>query len=152
MWCLSGIPGSGKSTICRWLNNSGIQCLNALEIPGAERCVESGEVDTECLKFILSRETLPDVIESHFSHVLGCGSVIILERSEDGIARELESRGYNERKIGENLDALRSDVIYSESLEMLPAGRIHRIHVDEGKLEDAFEKCRDLILKSKNKD
>lgn len=152
MWCISGIPGSGKSTICRLLNSEGIKCFNALDIPRSEKCVDHGEVDTDCLRFIISGNSSVDVVESHFSHLLGCSSVIILERSEEGIEAELRMRGYNEAKISENLDALRADIIYAEALEAMPAGRIHKVKVEEGKLDVALMKCRDLIFFSKNKD
>lgn len=152
MWCISGIPGSGKTTICKLLDGNGIKCLSALDIPGAEKCLDDDEVDTDCLKSIISREGSVSAVESHFSHLLGCSSVIILQRSEEGVAGELRGRGYSEDKIEENLDALRADVIYSEALQALPSGRIHRITVEEGGLHEAFLKCRDLILSSKNKD
>lgn len=152
MWCISGIPGSGKSTICRLLDEKGISCRNALEFQGSSECVQEGEVDTQCLKFIIAGQKDSIAVESHFSHLLGCSSVIILERSEEGTRNELENRGYSEAKISENIDALRADVIYSEALEILPAGKIHRVQVEENKIEDALVKCMKLIVESKNKD
>ncbi len=152
MWCISGIPGSGKSTICKLLNSDGIKCMNALDIPGTEKCVDNGEVDIDCLKFVISSEITVDAVESHFSHLLGCSSVIILERSEEGTEEELRGRGYNEDKIRENLDALRAEIIYSEALDVMPAGRIHKIRVEEGGIDVALKKCRSLIFSSKNKD
>lgn len=152
MWCITGVPGSGKSTICKLLDESGIPCINALEIEGAGECVENGEVDLDCLTFIVDRRNSRKAVESHFSHLLNCKDVILIERSEDGVKRELQNRGYEKLKVDENLDALRSGTIYSESLEKLPSVRIHRLKVEEGQLNQAFDKCRQLILETKNKD
>lgn len=152
MWCITGIPGSGKTTICKLLQKNGVNCVNALQVQGTEKCVDQGEVDTECLKFIIAQNSTAEVVEAHFSHLLRCSSVIILERDESGIIEELKNRGYDDSKIRENIDALRADVIYSESLEKLPAGRIHRIKVKEGAVEEAYARCRDLIFSPKNKD
>ena len=152
MWCITGVPGSGKTTICKLLNERGISCTNALDLPGSSRCIEGGEVDTDCLGLIIRQQNSHAVIESHFSHLLGCDSIIILERGEEGTAGELEGRKYSREKISENIDALRSDTIYYEALEKLPSGRIHRIKVEEGGIDLALEKCIELIERSINKD
>ena len=55
--------------------------------------------------------------------------------SGNQLLAELTSRGYHSNKIMENVDALRCDLYYSESLEMLPRSRIKRISVVEGNPE-----------------
>lgn len=152
MWCVTGIPGSGKSTMCKLLNERGIRCINALDFPGSNKCRESDEVDIDCLRRAISGKESDSVVEGHFSHLLDCDSVIILERDEEAIGKTLEARRYSPAKIRENMDVMRSDVIYREALERLPAGRIHRIVVKENCLEEALSQCVDLILRSKNKD
>ncbi len=151
MWCITGIPGSGKTTICGLLNERGIPCKNALDLPGSSRCIENGEVDIECLSMLVGQQDRDIVLEGHFSHLLGCDSVIILERAEEEICKEMENRKYSQEKISENIDALRSDAIYYEALEYLPSGRIHRIKVEEGRIDLALKSCVELIQRSKNK-
>ncbi len=148
---LTGVPGSGKSTLCKSLNELGFTCLNALDFKGADHCVENKEVDTECLKQLIEKKEGDFVVESHFSHFLGCDYVIILERGEKATQAELEKRNYSPGKISENLDALRSDTIYYEALEKLPAGRISRIKVTEGRMDLALSKFVELIESYKNK-
>lgn len=150
MWCITGVPGSGKSTICRMLNENGIRCVNVMDIQGAEKCNENGEVDIECMKSVIVGQTFP-VVEGHFSHLLNCSDVIILERSEEATRKELERRGYEMQKIEENLDALRSGILYAEALEKMPSGRIHRIMLEEEHPDIVLAQCIDLISGRKNK-
>ena len=136
MICITGSPGSGKSTVANILRSRGIKVHNVLELPGAMECVSDGEADIECLRAVTSRLCdSGDLIEGHYAHLLNCDFVIVLDRNEDMVLSELTSRGYESSKIMENLDALRCDLYFSESLEMLPRSRIRRISVVEGNPE-----------------
>ena len=136
MICITGSPGSGKSTVATILRSRGFTVHNVLDFPGAMECVSNGEADMECLRAVTSRLCgAEDIVEGHYSHLLNCDFVIVLERDEDQVLSELESRGYGSSKIMENLDALRCDLYFSESLEMLPRSRIRRISVVEGNPE-----------------
>ena len=50
MICLSGIPGTGKTTICRMLRESGINCASADETAEKDGCLKDEEVDIDCLR------------------------------------------------------------------------------------------------------
>lgn len=152
MICITGIPGSGKSTLCEKLRESGIKCVSVLEISGFESCRSGDEVDIDCLSEKLNQERKTDlVIEGHFSHLLGCESVIILDRNEKEVVQELLKRGYPDKKIKENIDALRSDIIYHETLDLLPSTRIIRIEVEEGRQDKVLDQAMGLLKKQKNK-
>lgn len=141
MICITGIPGSGKSTVCSILSGLGYECMNVLDLPGARQCLDGDEMDLDCLLGI-SRQYVDSslIIEGHYSHLLRCSMVFILERGENRIADVLSSRKYPGEKIEENIDALRSDTIYQEALELAPASRIHRITVMEGHPFETAEK------------
>lgn len=151
MIAITGVPGSGKSTICRELNLRGMHCVNAMEIPGAAICAEGEEVDLECLSERLATSGLESVVEGHFAHLLGCTHAIICERSEASVRETLEDRGYPMEKVEENIDALLSDSIYQEALESLPSTRIHRLQIVEGEIGQAADQCIELINRWRNK-
>ncbi|MEM0157346.1 MAG: AAA family ATPase [Thermoplasmataceae archaeon] len=133
MICITGSPGSGKSTVASILRSRGFAVRNVLDFPGSMECVSNGEASIECLRAVTGRLSLPgEFVEGHYSHLMDCDSVIILDRDEDRVLAELSSRGYSRDKIMENLDALRCDIYFSESLESLPRSRIKRISVVEG--------------------
>ncbi len=147
---ISGIPGSGKSSVCDALRKLGYGCRNVLELEGALSCLDGEEMDVECLRERLSRAGERDIIvEGHYSHLLGPSAVFILERDEEKVAETLRGRGYSDEKINENLDALRSDIIYQESLEFLPSSRIHRIRVQEGDTEATANKILQFLNPAK---
>ncbi len=117
---------------------------------GARDCVENNEMDMDCLRDRIKWEGKSGIIiEGHYSHLLPCEMVFILERDESETGKTLLQRGYSKEKVEENLDALRSDIIYQEALELLPSSRIQRIKVVEGNLELAALKIVDHIRLSK---
>ena len=152
MICLTGIPGSGKTTIAEILRTRGIRVMNVSDLPGFTECKEDDGVDIDCLRSIItSHATDNDVLEGHYSHFLQCEAVIILEREEKNVEQSLRSRGYSREKISDNIDALRSDIIFPESLEYLPSPRIFRVSIEENFPEIAAEQCIRIIMQVKTK-
>lgn len=136
MICITGSPGSGKSTVAAVRRSMGFTVHNVLDLPGSMECVSHGEADIECLRAVADRFcNHGDFIEGHYSHLLNCDFVIVLDRNEEHVRSELASRGYDNSKIMENLDAMRCDLYFSESLELLPRSRIKRVSVTEGSPE-----------------
>ncbi len=133
MICITGSPGSGKSTVASVLRSRGFAVRNVLDFPGSMDCVSNGEASIDCLRAVTGKLSLPgEFVEGHYSHLMDCSSVIILDRDEAQVLAELSSRGYSRDKIMENLDALRCDLYFSESMELLPRSRIRRVLVVEG--------------------
>ena len=144
---LTGIPGTGKTSICHILRENGIKCFEALEIIGSDSCMENDEVDLDCLAQLWARSEENDVvIVSHYSHLLGADYVIILERKPEFIEKSLLERGYSSEKIFENMDSLYSDIIYQESLDRLPSTRIFRIMNVEDRKEKTAEDVKKIIV------
>ncbi len=146
MICITGIPGSGKSTVCKKLKEFGYDCKNVSLIKGYEECLDGDEVDIDCLKsklrLVKSNNT---IIEGHFTHLLDCDLIIILQRDPELVRKTLSERGYSKEKIEENMDALISDTIYYESLEFLPAPLIRKVNVIENDVDAAVVKCIEVI-------
>ena len=150
MISITGIPGSGKSSICSYLRKLGYDCKNILDIDDARDCLENGEMDLDCLNDRIKWESMSGImIEGHYSHLVPCTMVFILERGEEETGKTLLERGYSKEKVEENLDALRSDIIYREALERLPSSRIHRIKVAEGNPELTALKIVEFLRPSK---
>ncbi len=150
MISITGIPGSGKSSICSYLRNLGYDCRNILDIDDARNCLENDEMDMDCLNDRIKWESKSGIIiESHYSHLVPCATVFILERGEEETGKTLLERGYSREKVEENLDAMRSDIIYQEALERLPSTKIHRIKVVEGNPELTALKIVEFLKPSK---
>lgn len=139
--CISGIPGTGKSTVCDALERMGYKCSHLNEISEKLGCNENGEVDVDCLQKKI-QENL-DVAESHYSHFLECSITVILECDPNIIRERLKAREYPESKISENIEVQECDIIYYEALERIPSGRIYRIdctgydpHEIAGRIDD----------------
>lgn len=126
MICISGVPGTGKSTVGALLSEMGLMVCDAASVAEEAGCISGEEVDIQCLQQ-RGNFTGCDVLQSHFSHLVLCDKVVILETDPDMLSRRLEERGYSDQKVRENIDAQLSGTIYYESLDRLPAGRISRI-------------------------
>lgn len=137
---LTGIPGTGKSTICSILRKMNINCYEAIEICGSNNCVEGDTVDIDCLSSLWAgRDEKNVIVASHYSHLLGADYVIILERDPVTVEKALVARGYSTEKVFENMDSMYSDIIYQESLDLNPSTRIYRIMNQEGKQSETAE-------------
>ena len=129
--CISGIPGTGKTTVCRKMNDLGHPCVEGNELATRYGCISGDQVDIDCLSDHLLMDRFHGIIAAHYAHLLPCDVVIILEADESKLRERMKARGYPDEKIEENLDAQRSDVIYSESLDLIPSTRIFRINNED---------------------
>jgi adenylate kinase len=122
MICITGPPKSGKTTICAELNGKGIECISANRISEMLGCLESGTVDIDCMNDKM--RYFPRVIEGHYSHLLKCDYVIILQNDSRTLEERMKLAGYSSEKIAENIEASEMEIFRSEALDLLPAGRI----------------------------
>lgn len=130
MICITGVPGSGKTTLSEALSKKGVTICNTDEIAAKLGCLSEGEVDVDCLEKNADFSGY-DFVESHYSHLLNCEHVIILECDEQLLRKRMERRGYSEHKILENIDAQFSGTIYYEALQRLPSNRIYTINTTD---------------------
>ncbi len=143
MICISGIPGTGKTTLCKMLNENNLRCVNLNSIADENGIMNGDTVNIDALKKI---DIKYDIVESHYSHLINCDYVIILKDDEDGLINRMRGRGYSDSKINENLDAQRSDTIYYEALDHLPENHIFIINEDSRNINSVFNEVLNLIL------
>lgn len=122
---ITGIPGTGKSTVCTVLKERGYNCIHLDSAALEKECIDGETVDVDCIRQRVDGNH--DFAESHYAHYSACRSVVILHCETSVILQRLKQRGYSESKINENIDAQNSDIIYQEALDLIPSVRIHRI-------------------------
>ena len=148
MISITGIPKVGKTTICNMLSSYGIECVSADSVALDLGCMENNTVDLDCMNSRLL--VLPRVIESHYSHLLMSGHVIILKADPDEIITRMRNAGYSGEKIAENIDAQNSDTIYYESIERLPSSRVVSVDLTGRSPSESFGIIKDKIIEIEN--
>ena len=143
MICISGVPKTGKTTLCTMLDSAGIHCRSLDSIAQSLGCLVDGVVDVESLATRMNKER---VVESHYAHLMDCEYVIILKGEESVLRARMLEAGYPPDKVDENLDAQRSEVIYSETIEQLPSNRVFYLDLGNLGLDDAFSILRNKII------
>jgi adenylate kinase len=123
---ITGTPGCGKTTASKILENRGylVKSVKSLSeendcISGYDPDMESNEIDLEKLnEFVTGQSKKEDcLIEGHLSHLLSVDKVIILRCDPVVLNKRLESKGWKDKKIKENVRAEIMDVIKVEAYE-----------------------------------
>ena len=148
---ITGTPGVGKSTVSKILAHK----YRVIDIHSyaEEHSLfedydnEAGSYDVDVEKLndsIMSEKFEDDVVflDGHLSHFVDCDMIVVLRCNPKVLYDRLKARGYDDKKIKENVQAEVLDVILSESVDsgietyeidctgMTPsdiAGRIERI-------------------------
>lgn len=108
---LSGVPGSGKSSIARLAELSGWEVISVEELAKTHGLLgefdpeeQAKEIDIEQLSKTLGPIQGPLIIDGHLSHHLQVDAIVIL-RCKPSILRErLQQRDYPEWKIETNIE------------------------------------------------
>ncbi len=122
---ITGTPGVGKSTVSEILAHkyAVIDIHSYVEEHGLfeEYDEEAGSYDVDVEKLndsILSEDLKGTVfLDGHLSHFVDCDIIIVMRCEPRKIYQRLKDRGYDEKKILENVQAEVLDVILSESME-----------------------------------
>ena len=135
---LTGTPGTGKSSVAQHLRKKGfyIVDLNALAldnncIAGFDQTRQTKIIDIDKLNHHItnnyqSKNTV--FFEGHFAHLLPCiEKVIILRCHPQELKRRLTKKGWNQKKITENVEAEILDIILCEAVELYQENDIFEI-------------------------
>lgn len=150
MICITGVPATGKTTISGILSKKGLVVCDANEKAINCGCLEDGEVDIDCLERNADFSGC-DAIGSHYSHLLRCDQVFILQCDEHMLRERMRKRGYAEQKITENIDAQISGVLYFEALQRIPSTRIFKIDTTEMDPDSAAEYVMATLTKARKR-
>ncbi|MBC7110294.1 MAG: adenylate kinase family protein [Archaeoglobi archaeon] len=149
---ITGTPGTGKTTAAEILRKKGWRILNLNEYIKERGLFEEFDelrgswiVDEERLReHFLNAENREDlIVEGHLSHFLPCEKVIVLRTHPKELERRLRKKGYDERKIKENVEAEALDVILIEALEN--CSEVHEIDTTSRSPEEVSELIEEII-------
>jgi adenylate kinase len=120
---LTGTPGVGKTTVAEILRKRGYKVLSVNELAerfdciiGEEECCKIVDVD-ELAEKVKELRNGVIILEGHLSHLLNPDMVIVLRCNPLELKKRLESKGWSEEKVLENVEAELTDVILIEALD-----------------------------------
>lgn len=144
MISITGVPGSGKTYLSSRLRERGFHVTGLNEVAREHGCITYDIIDIECLKSVIASLN-PQIAEAHYSHLLPCNAVIMVEASENVLRERLRHRGYSDFKIEENIAALLSDSIFYEALDRLPRNRIMIVNTSNDINADDMKNISEFI-------
>ncbi|MCW4050088.1 MAG: adenylate kinase family protein [Candidatus Bathyarchaeota archaeon] len=157
---VTGTPGTGKTTLSKLLSNE----LGTVHIELSKYAMEKGfivEEDKERETLIINLEELGDALEKrleadeniildgHYAHDLvnpdTALQVFVLRRAPWELKQILESRGYNNMKVWENLEAEIIGICSSEALEAFPSELVCEIDTSNASTEEILRKMISIL-------
>lgn len=134
MIAITGIPGTGKTTIGNFLRKCKYSVLNLTEYILENNLSEKGEVDISRLKDNLRDLSKYDFVEGHLSHHFPSEHVVYLECSSHCLLGRLKKRNYSDLKIFENIYCLDTEYILNEIGPNTNISRISTNDLNEEKI------------------
>ena len=124
-FAVTGTPGVGKTSACALVKSLPVIHVNELVdqldvVSGYDRRRKTKEVDVTRLAKAVAKMNGDMILEGHFSHLLGVDVAIVLRCSPRVLERRLRKKGWDERKVRENVEAEAVDVVLIEALENVP--------------------------------
>jgi len=156
--CITGTPGTGKSTVGDLLRGYGHTVLEIqvfAETRGVYSYIENGEIlviPIDDLMCSIERAVGPPgggFIVGHLSHHFKRPTSVVVLRTNPAILEDrLREKGWGERKISENVEAEAMDLILSEALE-LHGDRVSEIDTSEIGEAETARRILDVHLEGK---
>jgi len=153
---ITGTPGTGKTSISKLLKDRGFEVIDLNEVAieknfliGKDEKRDSLIVDIKKFnKYVKENYSKKNIvfIEGHLSHLLKIvDKVIILRCHPDELRKNLSKRGWNEKKIKENIEAEILDVILIEALDLHNIKNIFEINTTGKLIKDVFSSTLEII-------
>lgn len=152
---LTGVPGSGKTTLARALAARGVRVVHLAELARDAGLLR--EKDEARGAFVVDMDELADavdvaigpgndasvVVEGHFAHEMDADLVVLLRCDPLILVERLRARGYAEEKVRENVEAEALDVLAQEVLDT--GLSCLEIDVTSLSVEDAAQALFDIV-------
>jgi adenylate kinase len=124
-FAVTGTPGVGKTSACALVRSLPVVHVNELVdqlglVSGYDRKRKTKEVNVPKLAKVVAKMKGNFILEGHFSHLLGPDVAIVLRCSPKILEKRLKKKGWDEKKIRENVEAEAVDVVLIEALENVP--------------------------------
>lgn len=120
---LTGTPGTGKTTVSDKLKEEGFKIIRLTEFfeehdigeeVNGEREIRINEMVEKLEEQSFSEDT---VIEGHLSHHFPADICVVLRCQPDVLEERLSGRDYSDRKIEENVEAEKLDIVLSKAFQ-----------------------------------
>jgi adenylate kinase len=146
---LTGTPGTGKSAIAAILSTMGWTIIEMGELARREGAIvgrdedrQTDEVDTDLLKQALERqmasmEAEKVLLVGHLSHLMPCGTIVVLRTSPAVLRDRLEERGWPPAKVDENVEAEAVGVVIVESMELEVPVPVYEVDTSQEDVEQS---------------
>ncbi|NYT05302.1 MAG: AAA family ATPase [Methanomicrobiales archaeon] len=148
MICITGTPGTGKTTVAAALLRRGYPVTHAGDTIDRYVLEEDARRDTKVVdtdRWAGEFVPVEGFVEGHLSHLLAADAVVVLRCRPDVLAERLRARGYRQAKIRENADAEALDVILVETLEHHPGGHIFEVDTTACPAETIADMIEDFM-------
>ncbi|MFB6159387.1 MAG: adenylate kinase family protein [Candidatus Nanohalobium sp.] len=120
---LTGTPGTGKTTVSRKLAEEGFEVVHLTQFleendigekVKGEREVRVNQMVQEVQEKSFEEDT---VIEGHLAHHVPADICIVLRCRPDILEERLSKRSYTDRKVEENIESEKIDIVLSEAVQ-----------------------------------
>ena len=148
MWGITGTPGTGKSSVARELEKRGFRVVHVHDTVEGYVVGDDPERDTRVVdveRWAEETGHIDGIIEGHIAHYLPCDAVVVLRCRPDLLGARLASRGYQEAKIRENVEAEVLDVILIETLEAHPPDHVYELDTTSLPVEEVADRIEEFI-------
>lgn len=132
---LTGVPGTGKTTIAEALAARGVRVVHLNDFARAAGLLD--EMDVERGSYLVDMDELAErlgavledaprvVVEGHFAHEMDVDAIVLLRVDPLVLVERLRARGWSDAKVRENVEAEALDVLAAEVQDTgLPAVEI----------------------------
>nr|XP_045745808.1 adenylate kinase isoenzyme 6 [Mirounga angustirostris] len=153
---LTGTPGVGKTTLGKELaSRSGLKYINVGDLAREGQLYDGYDEEYECP--ILDEDRVVDELENQMSEggvivdYHGCDFfperwfhiVFVLQADNSVLYKRLETRGYNEKKLKENIQCEIFQVLYEEALASYKEEIVHQL--PSNKPEDLEDNINQIL-------
>ena len=151
---ITGTPGTGKTTVSEELADKGYEVIHLTEYfekndigeeKGGEREVRIGQMNHALGSEDFDENT---AIEGHLSHNYPADICIVLRCQPDKLEERLSTRAYSDRKVEENIEAEKIDIVLSEAVNNQET--VIEIDTTGKSVEETVEELIEKIKKREN--